>query len=230
LKKNYVKYYVIFSVTVALLLIILAFFSTSILNSITLNEKIILSLFIIIGCLYGISLAFHPGCLKKQKKILKQSNERLKTMRSRRGHHPDCEKFYFHTILINKKTMCTGCLGLSIGCLISIILVVFYLIFNISWSITILYFFIVLGLLLIFFAQIETIITRKFKILHIITNITFVLGFLFITIGIFEIKGQLIFGFLGIVLSVLWLDTRIHLSNWRHSLICRNCKEKCKMY
>lgn len=231
MKKNYVFYYLILSIAAALLTILITLFIPFNINTVGWYDKLFLSVIIIIGCLYGCTLAFHPSWLKKYKKTKEPTKINQKTTkRKREGHHPDCKKFENHTILINEKKICTGCLGLSLGCITAIILVIIYLNFDIIWSSVILHFFIFVGLVMIFLSYIETILPRKNKVFHIISNITLVLGFLLVTIGIFQITGNKIYGLIGIILSVLWLDTRIQLSNWRHSLICSTCIEKCKMY
>jgi hypothetical protein len=231
LKKNYVFYYLSLSISAALIIILFTIFSQLKLNSVIWNDKLFLSSFIIIGCLFGITLGFYPGWLKKYSRNGKEVKVVKKNIkRKREGHHPDCDKFQNHTILINNKKFCTGCLGLSLGCITSILLVIFYLIFDIIWSSIVVYFFVFIGLIMIFLSFIETMLPRKNGIIHIILNLFLVLGFLLVTISIFEITGNIIYGFIGIIFSVLWLDTRIQLSNWRHSLICLKCIEKCKMY
>ena len=83
---------------------------------------------------------------------------------------------------------------------------------------------------MIFLAYIEIVFPEKYMIFHIVSNVILVLGFIMVTISIFEIKGDKIYGVLGIIISVLWLDTRIQLSNYLHSSICSDCVKKCKMY
>jgi len=229
--KKFVFYYISISAAAALLIVLLTIFSQSKINTVIWHDKLILSILIIGGCFFGYSLAFHPGWMKRHtKKIENNTSVKKSIKRKIEGHHPDCSKFEKHTILINDKKFCTGCLGLSLGCITAILLVIIYLNFNIIWSSAILYFFIFIGLIMIFLSYIETILPRKRSIFHIITNIVLVLGFLLVTISIFEITGNITYGLIGIILSVLWLDTRIQLSNWRHGLICSKCIEKCKMY
>ena len=231
MKKNYVFYYIGLSIVAALLTILIALFAKLKINTVIWYDKLFLIVIIIIGCIIGYTVAFRPGYFRKYTKTTKHAEKKqIKIKRRREGHHPDCNKFQNHTILIHEKKICTGCLGLSIGCIMAILLAIIYLNFDITWSSMILYFFILIGLILIFLSYIETILPRKHQIFHIISNIALVLGFFLVTIGIFEITGNKIYGLLGVILSVLWLDTRIQLSNWRHSLICSKCTEKCKMY
>jgi len=229
-KKNYVFYYVIISIFAALLLLIFAFRSPLNINTVSFNEKMLLAIIIIIGCSYGVSLAFYPGWLKRKTKIKGNSDNEKKPTRRRCGHHPDCDKFEYHTIQIKNKTYCSGCLGLSLGSIIAIILIIIYLVFNIIWSSRILYSFMIIGLILIFLSYIETVFPRRNNIIHIISNIALVMGFFLATISIFEITGDIANGILGVLLCILWLDTRIQLSHWKHRKICSKCKENCKMY
>ena len=153
-----------------------------------------------------------------------------KTARKRKGHHPDCDQFQNHTIRIDNKTLCAGCLGLSIGAILSIFLMILYIVIRGELSFTTFYFFMFLGLIIISLVYIEIMLPIRYTIIHVISNVFLVISFLLIVVCIFEITGNKIYGAVSILLSFLWLDTRIQLSNWRHTLICKNCDENCKMY
>jgi hypothetical protein len=181
-------------------------------------------------CLFGISLSVYPGWLKKRIRNQNYVIDTKRITRTRQGHHPYCGKYQNHTIQINNKILCTGCLGLSLGCLISIFFMIVYLIINPNLVVSLSFFIIFFGLFLIFFSYIEIVAKSGNKLLHIMSNIGLIIGFILITLGIFEITGQLVYGVLCIVFSILWLDTRIQLSNWLHRSICNNCIEECKMY
>jgi hypothetical membrane protein len=92
------------------------------------------------------------------------------------------------------------------------------------------YLLIFLGLILIAFNFIEIMLPDRHKVIHVFSNIFIIVGFLLIVIGVFEITGSRTYAIISIIFSVLWLYTRIQLSNRRHSMICSKCKEKCKMY
>ena len=228
--KKKLFYYLILSIAAGFLILLLAFFSSPNTNVTTFYDRLLIVGIATIGCLSGVSLAFRPGWYRKPLHRTHINNTNTKKIRNRIGHHPDCNRFRSHTITINNKKICSGCLGLALGAVIAIILMIGYLFADIPKSIGIFYIFIISGLVIICFVYIEIILTKRSTIIHIVSNIFLMLSFLLLTIGIFEITGNRMYGIITVILSFLWLDTRIQLSKWNHSLICDNCKETCKMY
>lgn len=231
-QKN-IFYYLTLSIAAAFLLLILAFFSPSNISIIGTYDKLVIGGAFITSCIFGISLAIWPSWHKKlviSRNHDANKQQEQKTNRERQGHHPNCNQFQNHIIRIKNKTYCAGCLGLTIGSIISIFFMIIYLIIASNNSLTTFHFFIILGFIIIGIIYIEIMLPIRHAVIHVISNIFLVIGFLLITIGIFEITGNRIYGFACILLSFLWLDTRIQLSNWRHGLICGNCTETCKVY
>lgn len=232
-QKTNVIYYLILSITAAILLLTLAFFNSSNTASVDIYDKLFVGGVFITICLFGISLAIYPGWFKRFIKQEKQNPNRRqtqKTARKRKGHHPDCNQFQNHTIRINNKMFCAGCLGLSIGAILSIFLMILYIVIGNELSFTTFYFFMSLGLIIIGLVYIEILLPIRHTTIHVLSNVFLVVSFLLIVVCIFEITGNKIYGAVSILLSFLWLDTRIELSNLRHTLICKNCDENCKMY
>ena len=228
-----VYYYLFLSIVAAALLLVLTFFSSSIINTIETYDKLFICGVFITSCILGISLAIFPGWFNRFTKHEKHDANRKiiqKITRKREGHHPDCDQFKNHTIKIKNKTLCTGCFGLSIGSVISIILMIIYVLIDSNQSSTIFHFLIFLGLIVIGLTYVEIILPVRNAVVHVISNIFLVISFLLITISIFEITGNKIYGTISVIISFLWLDTRIQLSNWQHARICKHCSERCKMY
>jgi hypothetical protein len=227
--KNVVQY-LILSLIAACLIFILTFFSSQ--KPLNYEDKLIVGGVYISCCIFGISLAIRPNWIKR---LLRHTNTDLQNrkaiLKNHRflGHHPDCNHFTNHIIKINKKSYCAGCFGLVIGSLISIFLMIFY-IFNINGiSPTINFIFPIVFILiaLIFFEQISL---KRHTILHVLSNILLIICFFIIIISILEITGDIRYSLIGILLSFLWLDTRIQLSRWQHTRICLKCKKSCKIY
>jgi len=233
LKQNtHIFYYIILSIIAAALVLLLACF-TAPAASTSFSDKIIVGAAFIASCVFGISLAVYPRWFQrftKRETHRAQKQQTGKTTIQYQGHHPDCEKFTTHTIKIKGKIMCAGCLGLSIGSFLSIAVVILYIGSIHEQLAPVLHLLLILGLLIIFLAYIEITLPRRHAVVHVIANVFLVVGFLLITISVVEITGTIIYGLLMALLSFLWLDTRIQLSNWRHGLICKNCNELCKMY
>ena len=229
--KNKIVYYLILSIVAGFLILLLAFFSSPNTNITRFFDRILIVGIATIGCLFGVSLATRPGWYRKSlHKNHGNNKSNTKKIRNRIGHHPDCDRFRSHTVTINNKKICSGCLGLAIGAIIALILMIGYLFVDIPKSIGILYLFIISGLVIIGFVYIEIILAKRSTTIHIVSNIFLMISFLLLTIGIFEITGNRMYGVITVILSFLWLDTRIQLSKWHHSLICDNCMETCKMY
>ena len=232
-QKTNVIYYLILSITAAVLLLTLAFFNSSNTASVDIYDKLFVGGVFITSCLFGISLAIYPGWFKrftKQEKHSPNKKQTQKTARKRKGHHPDCDQFQNHTIRINNKMFCAGCLGLSIGAILSIFLTILYIVIGGELPFTTFYFFMLLGLIIIGLVYIEIMFPKRHSTVHVISNISLIVCFFLITISIFEVTGSIIYGIISIILLSLWLDTRIRLSNWRHTMICEHCNESCKMY
>jgi len=117
-----ILYYIILSSVAAFLLILLTYFGSS-KTTIGIFDRLLISIIFIISCLFGISLAIYPHWYNKIRKSQynnKNKKQFIKTIIKRKGHHPNCIKFQNHILKIKHKSYCTGCLGLTIGSLISI--------------------------------------------------------------------------------------------------------------
>ena len=232
-EKHEVIYYIVFSIIAVFLLLVLIYFGASNKQPIRFYDKLLIGGLFIVSCLFGISLAFFPSWYKR---ILKpgKSNQNIKDdnkdLRRRKGHHPDCGSFKNHVIAFGEKYLCTGCLGLAIGSIISILLILIYLVFSYGNSSYLFYLFFFIGLIIIAFNFIEIMFPVRNRYVHIFSNSLFVLGFFLIIIGIFELTGSIAYAIISLIFSFLFFSTRIQLSHRRHSLICKLCSKKCKMY
>ena len=225
-------YYLLLSILAVLLILIMVFLQPSFNNSINIFDKFFLAGAFFISCIFGISIAIYPNWWRKNKtNTTNKSNlQKSKTNISFQGHHPDCNMFQSHTIIIKDKTRCAGCLGLIIGALASISLIILYLIFPFSLSIFMYHMFLLIGILGLFFIYIEILFLKRRMFFHILLNIFFILSFFIITINVLEITKNMIFGILTVLLCFLWLDARIHFSKYKHKIICASCKQSCKSF
>jgi uncharacterized membrane protein len=197
-----------------------------------LTDKVIIGLFFIFSCLFGFSLAIYPGWIKRRMKTKSQNNanNKQKNFRNRLGHHPDCSKFNSHTLKTKNKVYCAGCLGLALGCIISIILVIIYIPISFEYSSDLFQYLILFGFIIIGIVYIEILVNNQNIFIHILSNSLLIISFLIIIISITELTRNISFGIICIVLSFLWIDTRIQLSKLHHSIICKKCDNSCKMY
>lgn len=225
-------YYLIFSLISIILLSIIMLFSSKIENTSLFVDQLILSLLFISCCIFGLSCAFYPRWYKKllfstsQKKKHKKKSNKLK----RKGHHPDCMQFKNHRIKVKNTFYCTGCFGLSIGLILSMIVMMIYLLHPIIFSNVDPIYLFILGIIIIFFVFLEMILPQTIPIIHLFLNALFILSFFLIIISLFMKTNTLYLAGIGILFSFLFLDTRIQLSNRKHRNICQVCDESCKMY
>ena len=79
-------------------------------------------------------------------------------------------------------------------------------------------------------AYLEAAFGRRRAVLHVIANSFMIVGFFLLVVGMMGATGNDVSGLLAVSFSFLWIDTRIQLSNWRHSIVCDECPKSCKMY
>ena len=231
-QKRNISISLLFSILAAVFMSILVITSPSNTPPITIQEKGIIAGIFTMICIIGISFTFSPNWAHRYqpwKKDRKKNTEKIGT-RLFQGHHPDCYSFQNHRIQWKHKTWCAGCLGLLIGLCISIILMILYLILDATQSKIISYLLFTVGLFILTFVYIEIVSSNKHALVHVFSNSLLPLSFFLIIITVIGLTGKLVYGFFTLLLCFLWLDVRIQLSKWRHSLVCINCSESCKMY
>lgn len=148
----------------------------------------------------------------------------------RRGHHPDCEGFASHTITFRGKVRCAGCTGLAIGAFGVALVVWAYVASRTSlewWEGIAL---VLTGLSLVALDLGVSLTGSIDPRAGLGLNALMVLGFALMAIGLLEATGQLAWGLVGVVLAILWMDTRIQLSRWNHAAVCAVCPERCVAY
>jgi len=224
--------YLALSVAGAVLLVVFVLITSAPTNTMVVLEKIVVAGVFIIICVFGVSFSLRPNWVRpfisKKDDTIKNHTNVLK--RSFQGHHPDCKTFEKHTIIHQNKTWCAGCLGLLIGCLLSIILMILYVVVPFQQPPTISRLLLFLGLLVIALVYLEIIRGSQHSIIHVLSNGMLVLSFSFITTSIVELSGKSVYGFFTILLCILWLDTKIQLSRWHHTRLCSSCLQPCKIY
>lgn len=222
----------LFSVLAGVLLSILVITAPSNTPPITIEEKGVIAGIFIVSCVIGISFTFKPNWIRRYQpwKKNRQKNTKKETTRLFQGHHPDCHTFQNHRIQLKHKIWCAGCLGLLIGLCISIMLMILYLILDVTQSKIISYLLFIVGLFILTFVCLEIVYSNRHPLVHVFSNSLLPLSFFIIIIAVMGLTGKLVYGFFTILLCFLWLDVRIQLSKWRHNLICTYCTESCKMY
>jgi len=189
-----------------------------------LRKPLVGSIFSVI-CTLGIIAAFYPKQCSKMSHFRKEKPDILAHERSIeiKGHHPTCGKFSAHVIHFNDHTICAACVGLALGA--SIALAGCFLYFYVESRIFNAYFLaVMIGVIGLVFGFFQL----KFKgVIRSALNTFFVIGAFLILIGIDDLAESLTVDLFAITLIMFWLFTRMLLSKWDHSRICRSCTAVC---
>lgn len=223
---------IVFSFLAGIFVILLVSLTPSHTPSLSFPQKVGIASLFILCCCIGISLTFHPNWIRYffSKPKNEETRTALQKKRPFKGHHPECLTFQSHTIQWKNKTWCAGCLGLFLGLCGAILVMTLYIAFDIMFTKIVSFYLLFTGMLILIIAFGEVFFQSKSAFLHIILNSLLPLCFFFVIIAVGGITGQFIDVLYTILLCFLWLDTRIHLSKWRHSLLCEKCSESCKMF
>ncbi len=202
------------------------------------RKFVIGSVFIAI-CVLGLIAAIFPSKCMTKKPVSELENDTDDVIYELEGssllcgvsiyhaHHPACDQFDPHEFIIKRKSICAGCLGLSIGAMTSIIYSVLYFGGVSSPTISLAPYFIVFGTL-----SNLTMFGRYFlptigSTVRIILHIAMVLGSTFLIIGIDLIGQNYLFDYLAILLVLIWLRTKLLLTKWEHNNVCKMCSDPC---
>jgi hypothetical protein len=182
-------------------------------------------------CILGVLAVFSPSRCLKLIELQKNGNSSNSisgnfpshtSSSSLQGHHSTCGKFSAHVFRIRNRTFCAACTGLFFGGLFALVVAFFYFfgiwhVMEQNSSVMILLGILGVGVGLFQF---------KFRnLLRLLLNTFFVLGTLFILIGVDVLVQSLMFDLFIVSLILFWLFTRISLSQWDHQQICAECDD-----
>jgi hypothetical protein len=145
--------------------------------------------------------------------------------RSLRGHHFACDGYVSHTVKLGGRTLCAACSGLFLGAVVAISGSVTYFFLNTELSQFSLG-FLTIGTVLVALGFIQFEFPRLSRLL---INALFVFGAFLVLLAIDIVLENLLIDLYVISLMLLWILTRILLSQWDHSRICRSCKVDCEL-
>jgi hypothetical protein len=142
-----------------------------------------------------------------------------------KGHHSDCGRFSSHVIQANGHVLCAACTGLFIGALAAIVGTDAYFFVGLEIGQNGVPFFMWsgVGLLVLGFAQL-----RFRSYVRLMMNTAFVFGAFMVLAGTDAFAKSLFVDIYLVCLIILWIFTRVLISDWDHVRICRSCGFKCK--
>ena len=180
-------------------------------------------------CILGILAALFPSyCLVIPQFWRNSGNHRHQPNMHKenwRAHHPSCENYVTHILSIGNSKFCATCYGLMVGATIAFIFTSLYFFGGLSTgnpSIMVLTGTtgVTLGLLQSALPKFSNSIIRFFA------SISFVMGTSLMLISIDAATNSFSTDLFFIILSILWILTKINLSQRDHRLTCSNCSTK----
>lgn len=148
----------------------------------------------------------------------------------RRGHHPECGNFEGHTVMWGGNARCAGCTGLLGGAGIGSALTVVYVLYpsSLSWAggSTL----VLAGMALVAVDLVVAGVGGAGAWPGLVLNALMAVGFALVAIGLLELTGRPDWGLIGVILSALWMDTRIQVSRKNHAAVCSACPRECVAY
>ena len=224
---------IVLSLAGAIIVMALAWFGATAHGGLQLVDRLLVGLPLSASFILGISLAVRPGWMKRLHKDTIHSADvspPQSPVRRRRGHHPDCEHFRPHTVTARGKVLCAGCTGLAFGSVASIVIVSLYVSISTSVPQPTSSAIAAIGIALVAASMTDSELFQARGGERLFSNLIMPIGFLLVAVGLLETTGSAVYGLVGVLISFLWLDTRIRLSRRRHIRICGNCGEACKSY
>jgi len=143
------------------------------------------------------------------------------------GHHPLCGPYRQHEFVFGKKTLCSACMGLFCGALISLAGAwhVFFqqLPYDLPYGIVF-----TLGVVLIVFGLAPYVVANPLgPVRRFSFNALMIVGMLLTLVGIDGRAQSVALNAFLIGFFVFVLFTRISLSQYKHEQICATCEQTC---
>lgn len=178
-------------------------------------------------CVIGILAVLYPnscsGILDFEKRDGYERSSRRVHELALRGHHPTCEGYSSHVLRIGDRRFCATCSGLLVGAIVVLIGIGTYFFGNLRIGenpfilVSVGAVGLVLGLFYPFIPRFRNGFTRFFA------SILFTVGSFLILVSMEEAAANTSIDFFFVALSVLWILTKMSISQWEHQRTCSQC-------
>jgi hypothetical protein len=184
-------------------------------------------------CVLGIFAVLYPSSCTRLTG-LKDSNEPVHSfhkpgIKLLRGHHAACKPYSTHVLKLGDRVFCATCSGLLVGTVIVLVGVGLFFFWNLRFGeepfIPVL-----AGVIGVSAGLLYAVVPSKFQngFTRFFAGVLLAAGSFLIIAGVEEVAESLSIDLFFIALSVLWLATKISLSQWEHHRICGRCSlESC---
>jgi hypothetical protein len=208
--------------------LLITIFPPTIKANVYLQSQLIGSVFAVICAGGGAAALFPARCTSASEahtfQSISESGANGESQLTVRGHHPDCGRFSAHIVEFKGTVYCAACSGLLAGALIALTATIFYFFLGVGFNGA--------SLIAVIFGQAGIMfgfIQFKFKgLLRLLANLFFVVGGSLTVIGTDAYLHSLFVDLFVVGAILLWIVTRITISQWNHSTICASCGFACK--
>jgi hypothetical protein len=139
-----------------------------------------------------------------------------------KGHHPDCERFFSHTLRFRGRTYCAGCTGMMAGAIVSLVWAQAFFLggwrFGTDVSIVLL-----AGLIFILLGPLQGFLHHESALMHFLANAVFAFGSFAVLVAGCQLFENFFVGLYTLALTAHLVFTRVVVSGARHRRICRSC-------
>ncbi len=141
-----------------------------------------------------------------------------------RGHHAPCKPYSTHVMHVGKRAFCATCSGLLGGAVIVIVCTGLFFFGNLHVGekpfVPVL-----VGVAGVMAGLLYPVVPVRFQngFTRFFAGVLLALGSFLIVAGVEEAAGSFSLDFFFVALSLLWLATKMSLSQWEHRRICARC-------
>lgn len=201
--------------------------------------RLVVGLLFSILLILGMAAAFFPrtcsrpshrGVRTEDGPAFKESRGRVSSLllglRVVHGHHPPCPSFSGHEFRLGQRSLCVSCTGLFIGGALALPLTLG--LFLSDWQLGRPELLVASGLGAVALGLLQYIgFHGEPRLLRFLFNLFFVLGASLTFAGVGTLTRSVGAELLVVSSSIVWLGTRIILSQWRHDRVCSTCGFAC---
>jgi MFS family permease len=241
-KTRYLLFLAFVSFSTLCLITVIAFLSPHVSDGFAWRRQLTGSIFSVL-CILGIFAVFFPRhCARsshKERSISERSDSSLEGEQDLQksfwiggvtvthGHHPLCDPYRQHEFVFGKKTICSACMGLFCGALISLTGAWYVFLQQFTYDLPYEIVF-TLGAVLIVFGLAPYVVANPLgPVRRFFFNALMIVGMLLALIGADGRAQSFALNAFLIAFFVFVLFTRISLSQDKHEQICATCGQTC---
>ena len=178
-------------------------------------------------CLLGIFAVLYPGSCAgiihfkdREKNVHTFSESSVKVLR---GHHATCKLYFPHVMQIGNKVFCATCSGLLVGAIIVLIGISLFFFGNLTIGDS--FVPVIFGVGGVAVGLLYPVVPSRFQNSYqrFFAGVLLAVCSFLIIAGVEEAARNFVVDFLFVALSLVWLTSKILLSQWEHRRICARC-------